>query len=122
MHTVAETPTYLRRAKDAGMSEAEMKAAVDQVAFDPTAGDVIQGSGGCRKVRVAGRGKGKSGGYRVVTLYGGAHMPAFLLWVLSKGSRGNFTDAETAQMRSAAKATIDHYRTAQRGGRISDGA
>ena len=62
MHTVAETPTYLRRAKDAGMSEAEMKAAVDQVAFDPAAGDVVQGSGGCRKVRVAGRGKGKSGG------------------------------------------------------------
>ena len=104
------------------MSEAEMKAAVDQVAFDPAAGDVVQGSGGYRKVRVAGRGKGKSGGYRVVTLYGGEHMPVFLLWVLSKGSRGNFTDAETAQMRSAAKATIDHYRTAQRGGRISDGS
>ena len=49
-------------------------------------------------------------------------MPVFLLWVLSKRSRGNFTDAETAQMRSMAKATIDHYRTAQRGGRISDGS
>jgi hypothetical protein len=31
------------------------------------AGDLIVGSGGLRKVRVAGRGKGKSRGYRVVT-------------------------------------------------------
>ena len=121
MHSVAETAAYLRRAKDAGMADDEMKATVDQVASDPAAGDVIQGSGGCRKVRVAGRGKGKSGGYRVVTLYGGEHMPVFLLWVLSKGSRGNFSDAETARMRSMAKATIDHYRTARTGRRVSDG-
>ena len=31
----------------------------------------MQGTGGCRKLRIAGRNKGKSGGYRVVTAFGG---------------------------------------------------
>lgn len=110
MHTVAETAAYLRRARDAGMTDAEMTAAVNQIAADPERGDVIVGSGGCRKVRVAGRGKGKSGGYRIVVLFGGQHMPIFLLWALSKGDRENFSDSEIAQMNTAAKAIIDAYR------------
>jgi hypothetical protein len=65
VHTVVETPTYLAAAAKAGMTEAERVAAVDQIAADPQAGDIIPGGGGVRKVRVAGRGKGKSGGYRI---------------------------------------------------------
>jgi len=57
-----------------------------------------------------GKGKGKSGGYRVVTLFGGGHMPVFLLAVLAKRSRANFSDEEVAAMRIAAKTTIDAYR------------
>lgn len=87
-----------------------MATVIDQISDAPEGGDIIQGSGGCRKVRVAGRGKGKSGGYRIVTLAGGERMPVFLLWVLSKGARGNFSDAEVAQMRSVAKAIIETYR------------
>lgn len=72
------------------MSDAEREAAIDLIAFKPFAGELIVGSGGCRKVRVAGRGKGKSGGYRVVTYFGGVDIPIFLVAVLSKGSASNF--------------------------------
>ena len=58
MQTVIETEAYLRAAKDAGMSAEEMTAAVDLVAGNPEAGDVMQGTGGVRKARLAGRGKG----------------------------------------------------------------
>ena len=44
------------------MTDVERQAAIDQIATDPIQGDEIQGSGGVRKVRLAGRGKGKSGG------------------------------------------------------------
>lgn len=71
MQSVIETEFYLRDAKNAGMSEDEMTAAVDFVAADPEAGDVMQGTGGVRKARLAGRGKGKSGGYRIVWYFGG---------------------------------------------------
>ena len=60
MHTVTETPDYLRDARAAGLSENERSANVDDVASHPEAGDLIPGTGGARKIRLAGRGKGKS--------------------------------------------------------------
>ncbi|MCX7304421.1 MAG: hypothetical protein NTV73_08780 [Hyphomicrobiales bacterium] len=35
-------------------------------------GDIMPGTGGARKLRFAGRGKGKSGGYRIITFYADA--------------------------------------------------
>ena len=67
-------------------------------------GDEIQGSGGFRKGRIAGRGKGKSGGYRVVSIYLNDTIPVFLVAVLSKGDRENFTDAEVAEFKKVATA------------------
>lgn len=43
---------------------------------------------------IAGRGKGKSGGYRIMVAYVGAKAPAYVLALLSKGERGNFSDAD----------------------------
>ena len=100
MHTVVETPSYLASAKEEGMTAAEMQAVVDAVAEDPTIGDVIKGSGGCRKVRIGGKGKGKSGGYRVVTFFTGKQLPVFLIAVLAKGTKANFSKAERYAMAS----------------------
>ncbi len=85
-----ETAAYLRSARIAGMTPDEMAAAVDRVSADPNAGAVIVGSGGCRKVRIAGRGKGKSGGYRVITFWIDRR-GVYLLWVISKGQASNLT-------------------------------
>lgn len=99
MQSVIETNGYLRDAKDAGMSDDEMTAAVDLVAADPEAGDVMQGTGGVRKARLAGRGKGKSGGYRIVHYYGGGDIPVFLLTVFGKGEKANLTQGERNALR-----------------------
>lgn len=93
METVVETPAYLAAADDAGMSVAERNAAVDLVSANPDAGDLIVGTGGCRKVRLAGKGRGKSGGYRLITFYKVGDR-VFLLTVFSKGDRANLTRAE----------------------------
>lgn len=103
MHTVVETPGYLASAKAEGMTAEELKAAVDAVAANPLAGDLIVGSGGCRKLRIAGKGKGKSGGYRIVTYFATARLPVFLIAVLAKGSRANFTRPEVAAMAKLTK-------------------
>lgn len=100
MQTVIETEAYLRDAKGAGMSEDERTAAVDLVAADPEAGDVLQGTGGVRKARLAGRGKGKSGGYRIVWYFGGGDIPVFLLTVFGKGEKANLTQGERNALRS----------------------
>lgn len=100
MRSVIETEFYLRDAKNAGMSEDEMTAAVDFVAADPEAGDVMQSTGGVRKARLAGRGKGKSGGYRIVWYFGGGDIPVFLLTVFGKGEKANLTQGERNALRS----------------------
>jgi hypothetical protein len=99
LQAVAELPQYLRDAKAAGLSEDERQAIVNAIAADPLQGDEIRGSGGVRKVRFAGRGKGKSGGYRVVTAYFGPDAPVYLVAMLSKGERGNFSAAEVAEFK-----------------------
>lgn len=92
------------------MSDAEMKAVVDAVAADPMLGDAIVGSGGCRKVRFAGRGKGKSGGYRVITFFSGEDIPAFLLTVFGKGEKSTLRDGEVKALAVATKALAEAYR------------
>ena len=99
MQTVIETESYLRAAKDARMSEDERTSAVDLVAADPESGDVMQGTGGVRKARLAGRGKGKSGGYRIVWYFGGGDIPVFLLTVFGKGEKANLTQGERNALR-----------------------
>ena len=94
MQGVVETKAYIAAAKDAGMSEEEMQAVVDAVAAKPQAGVVMPGCGGARKLRVAREGSGKSGGYRVITYYGGRDIPVFLLTVFGKHERANLSGAE----------------------------
>jgi len=83
MHTVALTHVFERAAADAGMSEDEIQVLVDFLAEN--AGDVMAGTGGCRRVRVAGRGKGKRGGYCTITFYTGEYLLVFLITVFGKG-------------------------------------
>jgi hypothetical protein len=115
MQTVVETSSYLSAAKSSGMTGAETKAVVDLIAANPKAGDLIVGSGGCRKVRIAGKGKGKSGGYRVITYFYNEDIPVFLLWVLSKGSVANLTDEQVKQLAKATKAIAQSYQATKKG-------
>lgn len=110
MHTVIETPAYLAAAKDAGISSEERQVAIDLVADNPRAGDLMQGTGGCRKVRVPRAGKGKSGGYRVITAFGGNDVPVFLLTVFAKGEKANLTKAERNLLAKMTRTLFTSYR------------
>lgn len=96
LHAVAELPQFVRDAERMGLSADEQQVIVNEIAANPLKGDEIRGSGGLRKVRFAGRGKGKSGGYRVLTAYFGPNVPVYLVALLSKGERSNFSVAEIA--------------------------
>jgi hypothetical protein len=91
------------------MDEDERTAIVLVIAANPTIGDLIPGTGGARKVRFAGRGKGKSGGYRVITYYAGQAEPVFLLDVYGKGRRSDISMAERNTIRQWA-ATLESRR------------
>lgn len=62
-----ETPYFIKRI-DALLSDEARRAMQNELLLLPEKGDLIQGTGGCRKLRVAdeARGKGKRGGLRVI--------------------------------------------------------
>lgn len=94
MHAICETKAFERDAERAGMSRAEVEAFINFLAANPQAGDELEGTGGCRKIRVAGKGRGKSAGYRVVTFFTGPDLPVFLLNVFAKGERSSLSHSE----------------------------
>lgn len=110
LHVVAELPQFLRDMAAVGISETEHQAIIDVIAANPRQGDEIRGSGGVRKVRFAGRGKGKSGGYRVVTAYFGPSVPVYLVALLSKGERGNFMAAEINAFKVLTREIAQYWR------------
>jgi mRNA-degrading endonuclease RelE of RelBE toxin-antitoxin system len=110
MQSVIETENYLRDAKDVGLPEKERTAIVDFIADNPEAGKEIKGTGGARKIRFAGKGKGKSGGYRVITFYGGRDIPVFLLNVFAKNEKADLTMAERHELKAVLAALARSYR------------
>ena len=95
--TVAEMPEYIRRATKL-LSQSERNDVIDYVAATPKAGDLIQGTGGVRKLRWARSGRGKSGGVRVIYYFHSEALPLYLLTVFGKGEKADLSQAERNEL------------------------
>ncbi len=91
--TVAETTHYANRAA-ALMSADDRAMVIEEIARNPKAGDIVQGTGGVRKMRIALPGRGKSGGARVIFYYQDDEWPVLLLEVFAKNEQANLTKAQ----------------------------
>jgi hypothetical protein len=109
MQTVVETESYLRDAKATGLTDDERLRIADFIAANPDSGNEIRGTGGARKVRFAGKGKGKSGGYRIITFYSGEDIPVFLLNVFAKNEKTDLSQAERNELKTILAALADAY-------------
>lgn len=98
MFTVIETEIFLRAAALV-WSDSERIAFIDWLAANPGAGDVIPGSGGCRKVRWARSGMGKRGGARVIYFNRLEHGEIWLLLVYVKAKFDNLPLSFLNQLR-----------------------
>ena len=108
MHTVVETPSYLADAEKL-FSSAERAAIVDRLASDPTCGVLIAGGNGIRKVRFAFGARGKSGGARIIYLFGGERLPVFILAVFAKNEKANLSAAERNALGKLVDVVIRNY-------------
>jgi hypothetical protein len=93
MHTVVETPSYIRGAEKVFSSE-EREAVVAMVSGNPDCGDVITGTSGFRKVRFGRGGMGKRGGVRIIYIFRNGNFPVFLIAVYAKNEKENLTNLE----------------------------
>ena len=100
MRTVAETPIFQRYAAEVWV-EGEREQFINWIAANPEAGDLIRGSGGCRKVRWSRTGQGKCGGARVIYF----NLDEATIWLLIVYKKAKFLvfvhQANAANIRDA---------------------
>ncbi len=77
---------------------------------NPSAGDLIQGTGGIRKIRWARGNKGKSGGVRVIYYYHSEIMPLYLLAMFGENEKSNISMEEKYLLSSMVKKLVSHWR------------
>ena len=82
---------------------------ITTLAKDPTRGDVMQGTGGVRKLRIATGSRGKSGGARVIYYFYNRSMPVFLLSVYAKNEQANLSKATRNEMGKLVRAIVETY-------------
>ena len=96
--TVIETPEFLSVTRKF-ISDESRSLLVDYLAYHPTAGDLITGTGGVRKLRWSLEGRGKRGGARVVYFYHDADMPLFALTAYAKNERADLSQQDRNDFR-----------------------
>jgi len=97
MQTVAETPEYIRRAEKL-MADDERRDVLNYLATHPKSGDLMEGTGGVRKLRWSRGSRGKSGGVRVIYYFHDEAMPLYLLTLFAKNERANLSKAERNEL------------------------
>jgi hypothetical protein len=75
----------------------------DTLCADPQVGDLIQGTGGVRKVRLELQGRGKSGGARVVYVDFAVEEQLYLISVFAKNEQDNLTAKQKKEIRDFVK-------------------
>lgn len=106
LQTVVELPEFQRRAQSI-MTDVERETVITWIAANPEEG--ISLGGGLRKIRVPREGGGKSGGFRTIYVFGGRHMPIFLITIFAKNEKANLTPKEQAATVEVSKAIVSMW-------------
>ena len=109
MLTVAELSEYIRTA-DKLLSEGERQDIIRYLAEHPKDGDLMEGTGGVRKLRWRRGGQGKSGGVRIIYYFHDEGMPLYLLTLFAKGDRANLTKGERNELAELVGILIEAWR------------
>jgi mRNA-degrading endonuclease RelE of RelBE toxin-antitoxin system len=94
-----ETPIFARRIADY-LDDDEYCRLQTFLVLHPQTGKIIQGSGGLRKLRWAGSGRGKRGGLRVIYYRWVSKDRISMLTVYSKSERDDLTADQLKQLRN----------------------
>ena len=87
-------PEFDRQWKDMDLGDDELRQLQETLLQNPKAGDVIQGTKGLRKIRIAFEGQGKSGSGRVVYVDFTVHETIYLITAYPKNVKDNLSKEE----------------------------
>jgi hypothetical protein len=97
-----ETPTFTRQIQSMATDD-ELKDLQRILIAQPDKGDLIQGTGGLRKIRMALGNQGKQGGARVIYFVATAEI-IYLILAYPKSMKDSLTSAEKATLKA-----LSHY-------------
>ena len=106
--TVVETPEFIRRVEKL-LDDDERETLIAYLAANPTAGDLIPGTGGVRTFRWGLEGRGKRGGARIIHFFHSTRLPVFLLTAFAKNERTDLSQADRNSFRKLTKLLVDTY-------------
>ncbi len=110
--SVIETPEFLAATRK--LLEVKDRAAlVDYLAYHPLAGDLIQGTGGVRKLRWALEGRGKRGGARVIYFFHEPNMPLFALTAFAKNEQADLSQQDRNDFRQLTALLVERWKRRQ---------
>ncbi len=89
-----ETPEFRKLCKECKVSDKHIFELQKDLLANPEKGVLVVGSGGARKIRLAGDQKGKSGSYRVLYTDFSSYGAIFFWVLLSKSDASNITEEE----------------------------
>lgn len=108
MQTIVELSEFQRQSAKL-LTDAQRLSIINYLAVHPAAGDIMQGTGGIRKLRWAAQGRGKSGGVRIIYYYHNESMPLFLLTLFGKGEKSNLSRSERNDLVKITSLIIKQY-------------
>ena len=100
MKSVFIESSIFEKFRDTYINEEEFRLFQADLMANPKQGDVIQGTGGLRKVRIAGRGKGKRGGSRVIYYYFDEKRRFYLLTIYGKNGMSDLNAEQKKQLKA----------------------
>jgi hypothetical protein len=107
--SVVETPEFLSATRKL-MSDEDRALLVDYLAYNPTAGDLIPGTGSVRKLRWGLEGRGKRGGARVIYFHHDAGMPLFALTAFAKNERADLSQQDRNDFRQLTTLLVEAFK------------
>lgn len=104
-----ELPIFVRCARDL-FSDDELCALEITLLENPTAGDLIPGGRGLRKLRVPLAGRGKRSGARVIYYHWASHDRCYLIYAYAKNVTTDLTKDQLRRLADVIDAELSHGR------------
>lgn len=92
-------PEFEKQWKKIGLTDDDLKRLQEELLKNPKAGDVVQGTGGLRKIRFAFEHCGKSGSSRVAYVDFAYYEKIYLITAYSKNDKENLSKSEQNNIR-----------------------